>query len=513
MRALAAALAVTGLASIAQAASPAAGPRVAIVVGNDRGGGRAPLRFATKDAVRVRDVLVTLGHADRVELLLDADASELDEAIERVSAELAAAPGGTVMFYYSGHADDRALMMGATRYRYRDLRARLAGLPARLYVAVLDACQSGSATRAKGGQAVPLVDVKVFEPEDDYRGGVFLTSSAPGELSHESDQIQASFFTHALLTGLRGAADRSRDGRVSLTEAYEYAYRATVSRTQGSLHGTQHPTADLDIEGRGQLVLTWLDRALAYLVLPAGLEGTYLVESLGSDGFIAELDEAAGRPVRLALSSGRYEVSTVRDGVRMFKQVRLQAPSALVFDAGDMESEPLALSVTKGGAAPSTLGLRVGYRLGSGFLVNAAPSHGVGAAVLWPLGPLDLGLGTTWTSARYTRQDLIEVELHRIEVSTLAETRWKLASRLVVLGGLQWGAAWVSQVGQRPGGPREARAQLVIPVAARAGFEVPIHGGVSAVAIGRAGFVVFEQLGRVRWPFEGGVDVGVRLDI
>jgi hypothetical protein len=55
-------------------------------------------------------------------------------------------------------------------------------------------------------------------------------------------QLKNSVFTHYLLEGLRGKADKDHDGVVTLNEAYEYAY----SRTKDQTEGRQHP----QIEGK-----------------------------------------------------------------------------------------------------------------------------------------------------------------------------------------------------------------------------------------------------------------------
>jgi uncharacterized caspase-like protein len=58
----------------------------------------------------------------------------------------------------------------------------------------------------------------------DASGEVVITSSSADELSQESDEVGGSYFTHYLLSGLRGAADTSGDGEVTLDEAYRYVY-------------------------------------------------------------------------------------------------------------------------------------------------------------------------------------------------------------------------------------------------------------------------------------------------
>lgn len=501
---------LAALASIAPTSALAdGGPRVAIVVGNDAAASRRPLRFAKSDARRMREVLETLGHVDTAHLLLDREAADLDDLLSRIEQDLRAAGGGTVLFYYSGHADDRALLMGGSRYRFSYLRARLGALPARLYVAMLDACQSGAATRAKGGEAVPLVDLRVYDPTDAFQGGVFVTSSAAGELSHESDQLEASFFTHFLIAGLRGAADSSGDGRISLEEAYRYAYRATVSRTQGSLHGTQHPTVDVDVAGRGQVILTWLGQRLAYLVLPARAAGTYLVRAQGGDGFIGEIDKAEGRAVRLALGAGAYDVSVVQDGMRWHQTVELESQRTTVVDPENMRSAPLAVYTSKGGDEPADV-FRIDYQLRPGFLLDASPSQGLRAAYLRHLGRWEIGLAAGWGQSSYVREDEVAVRLAQVGLSVVADARWQLLRWATFTSGADAGVDWLVQQGDSRG-LVQTRTAIVFPIAARLGVEVPIVAGLSASVMGRAGVALFRQEGRLRGPFDGGLLAGVRI--
>ena len=71
----------------------------------------------------------------------------------------------------------------------------------------------------------------MFDQSIDVRGHAILTASAEDEAAQESDRIGGSFFTHYLVSGLRGAADSSADGRVTLTEAYRFAFDETLART------------------------------------------------------------------------------------------------------------------------------------------------------------------------------------------------------------------------------------------------------------------------------------------
>jgi uncharacterized caspase-like protein len=220
------------------------------VAGANYGGPDRPaLQYAISDAERLARVLVDLGGVSPEDaiLLKQPGLRELDEALGRLQARVVEArragrgdEGGRteLLVYYSGHADDKGLLLGEDRYSYRSLRDRLDDVPADVRIAVLDACASGAITRLKGGKLRPpfLVD-----ESSDMRGHAFLTSSAETEAAQESDRIGASYFTHYLISGLRGAADVNGEGKVTLNEAYQFAFNETLGRTVDTKGGAQHP--------------------------------------------------------------------------------------------------------------------------------------------------------------------------------------------------------------------------------------------------------------------------------
>src|SRR5439155_1903876 len=104
--------------------------------------------------------------------------------------------------------------------------------------------KSGGLTRVKGMHAGPAIELDLAN-DLATRGEALLTSSTSDELARESDNLKGSFFTHHLVSGLRGAADQSKDGRVTLAEAYQYAYGKTVAQAAGG----QHPTFKYDLAG------------------------------------------------------------------------------------------------------------------------------------------------------------------------------------------------------------------------------------------------------------------------
>jgi caspase domain-containing protein len=286
----------------------------AVVVGSNPGGsGQEALRFAEEDARRVAELLRDLGgyRPEDVHLVVRPDPGQLTAAIAAVGAKVAAdgAAGrqSVVFFYYSGHARATALNLGPHELPLTELREQLLALPTTLTVVVLDACQSGAFSRVKGAE--PAADFSFNSlAKLDATGIAVLASSSASELSQESDILGSSYFTHHLLVGLRGAGDIDRDGRVSLDEAYKYAYDQTLLSTAATAVGTQHVSLEVDLKGRGQVALTYPQEARAQLELPVALEGQVLVQRGPAQSVVAELYKGRGATVRLALPVGRYRV-------------------------------------------------------------------------------------------------------------------------------------------------------------------------------------------------------------
>jgi len=301
------------LSSLLACAAHADVRRVALLVSHSDGGvDTEPLRYVERDARKLRDVLVELGgfEAEDTTLLVGPTADQVVEAVEAVEATVAAARAAgertLLLFYYSGHAASGEIRLGDSRLDLRSLRRMLSASQADVRIGLLDACQSGAITRLKGGTRGPSFVVDL-EPDRASSGYVLITSSSDDEASQESEDLRGSFFTHYLVSGLRGAADRSGDAQVTLDEAYVYAYDRTVAHTAGTRGGTQHPTYTYDLQGNGAVVLTRLEHQGA-LVFPTGAAGRYLVYDLGRDAVVGEVEKPAGRPSALAVPPGRYAI-------------------------------------------------------------------------------------------------------------------------------------------------------------------------------------------------------------
>jgi hypothetical protein len=347
--------------------------RFAIVVGNDEGGsGTRPLFYARDDAKRIASILQRIGGVrpeDSV-LLLNGTADQLLAAmgdIERRSLEATRQGEHTALFlYYSGHAKEGALRLGDTTLPFASVKSRLAQAPADIRIGIFDACQSGLLTRSKGARKAPEFAIEA-DAARDAKGLVILTSSASDEDSQESDQIGGSYFSHHLASGLLGDADRSGDGKVSLSEAYAYAYERTVADTSDSAAGAQHPTFSYDLAGNGDLVLTDVQSHREGILFPSiAPDGTYyIVDAKGS--VAAEIVKFAEKEKRIALAPGVYRVKRrLPDHLRV-GEVTVGAGQIALFDESRLRDVPFSADPVKGVDRAWMLGTQVSFGIGAGY--------------------------------------------------------------------------------------------------------------------------------------------------
>jgi hypothetical protein len=297
--------------------SLAATQRFALLAGSNDGGlDRTTLSYAVDDAQALADVLTELGgfQPEHTLVLAEPDRAELETGVQQLLSmvEEAQARGDRteVLVYYSGHSDERGLLPSGQRLGYGELRAELDGIPSDVRILVLDSCASGAMVRDKGGvhRAPFLLDESV-----EVSGYAYLTSASATEVAQEGDRIGGSYFTHALVTGLRGGADRSGDGRVTLNEAYDFAYSETLQTTERTLGGAQHANYDIRLAGSGDLVLTDLAEVSASMRADSELEGRLFVRD-AEGRLVAELYKPSGQPLELGLAPGSYSVLLELDG-------------------------------------------------------------------------------------------------------------------------------------------------------------------------------------------------------
>jgi len=331
--------------------------RYAVVIGNDTG---APdedqLRYAESDAKRMADVLTRIGGVPEGNImrLFDSRAAQVAATFNQMNARIARdkklyPKDETLLFvFYSGHASERAMHLGSSRLAFKTLRRTMDASAADMRVLIIDACHSGELTRVKGGKPAKPFRIDLSE-QSASEGLAIITSSTAGEKAQESDRIKGSYFTHYLITGMLGAADKSSDGVVSLAEAYRYAYDETLRATSKVRH-VQHPTYAFDIRGRRDVMLTFLEQADAQNLgrMTFTDAGFYVLFERDESGRI--VTELTAQPrTTVALPPGTYLVRHRKRGQVYESQVRIEARARESVEASSMRRVPQNRVVRKGG--------------------------------------------------------------------------------------------------------------------------------------------------------------------
>lgn len=360
--------------------------KFALVVGNNRGHNPSEaLRYAELDAKKIHQVLTEFGGFpnDQTMLLLGADADSVRRAINRmkqqiskISSKQSSGDGVRALwiFYYSGHAEGDVLELGDSSLRFSDLGKLLKSSPADVRVAFIDSCQSGRLISTKGGRRGPSFDIHITD-EINSKGYAIITSSADNELSQESAEIRGGFFTHYLVSGLRGAGDASRDGKVTLNEAYKYAYSRTLARTSATIGGSQHAMYHFQLEGRGDIVLTNIDRSGSHIAVNGLDAGRLVLLDERGETIVAEVESRPNHTEILAVRPGEYTTFLVTPpGAVLAATAHVVAGRKTVLNARDFQATALKTAVAKGGLFPKS---ETGW------------THRVGVGGLWRLFALE----------------------------------------------------------------------------------------------------------------------------
>ena len=287
--------------------------RYGLYIGSNNGGkNQERLLYAGTDAIAFQKIMTEIGGISKSNgiLLLDPSKEDVDNAFEIISGLMQKnnkdAKRSEFVFYYSGHSDESSLILEKSKYDYSSLKASITNVPSDVHVVILDSCYSGNFIRTKGGSKQ-----KPFLVDDSsvVKGHAYLSSSSSQEASQESDEIGSSFFTNAMINGLRGAADSSGDKKVTLNELYSYAFNETLSKTENTAD-PQHPNYNITLVGSGDLVLSDISAADCVLTISRELEGRVIVRDKNGK-LVSEVNKSSLAPVYLALEEGQYGVTVI----------------------------------------------------------------------------------------------------------------------------------------------------------------------------------------------------------
>jgi hypothetical protein len=341
------------------------GARYALLVGNSTAQGNyAQLKYVQNDIKSLKEILGDFCGFDKQHIvtLYNGTPEDLERSMNGLGEQMAGTKDNMFLFYYSGHADVSSLKMGAADYPLATLKQKLSGFPSDMRIGIFDACQSGSFTRIKGGT---LSEPFLFKDDGKTKGQVILCSSSINENAQESDALGNSIFTFHFVNALRGSGDLSGDGRVTLSEAYQYSYNHTLSSTAGSSGGTQHPSYQFRIQGEGDIVLADLNISSQGILLPPGVSGDITILSVNNI-VVADLTKENNSGIMIALSPGAYRIINGRADSRRYEATASVKESAIVKVGNDM----FAVAETENGRKKGQTwerALQIGVTLSGGY--------------------------------------------------------------------------------------------------------------------------------------------------
>lgn len=329
--------------------------RFALIAGANNGGSdRVLLKYAVSDADTMMNVLKSIGGVSDSDgiLLVNPDRRNFISAMSKIKTEIDRSRDRNerieFIFYYSGHSNEEAILLGREKIFYKELKDGIKKIPADVRIAILDSCSSGAFTRIKGGKFRPPF---ILDSSFNMKGDAFMTSSSANEASQESDSIKGSFFTYYLVSGLRGAADMIQDGRITLNEAYQYAYNETLARTEKTMGGTQHPNYDIQMTGTGDVVITDIKRKTSGLLIEKRIAGKVYIRN-DDNILIAELQKSYGREMEIALPEGEYSLSARIDDNLFESKITIPSGDRYILAQSDMTPTGTESTVYKGNTKP-----------------------------------------------------------------------------------------------------------------------------------------------------------------
>lgn len=206
-----------------------------------------PLNYTDDDAYRMYAFLKSPeGGAlddDHISILIDESAtlSNIKYTMEQVFGR--AGPNDLIMLYYSGHGhEDAFLPIDFDGFRNKLYHEEIIGLlhrsRAKYKLCIADACYSGGMLAARGRGPDEITQDFYDKLSQAAPGTALIMSSKSDETSLESKGLRQGVFSHFLIRGLKGEADRNQDGYIDITELFNfvsYQVQAYTQRRQSPL--------------------------------------------------------------------------------------------------------------------------------------------------------------------------------------------------------------------------------------------------------------------------------------
>ncbi len=181
--------------------------------------------------------------------------------------------------------------VGASGVPMTEIARWIGAIEANSIVVIMDCCHAGRALNRDGtvfrsqGRDVTIKPA-VFQAMSG-KGRFLIASCDEGQQSIESTRLKHGLFTYHLLRGLKGAADKDGDGKVGVSELFNYVSTAVARDAREQFHCEQTPWTNATYTE--EVFLSWARRSdAATSKRHRFLEDPW--KRLGPDGAMAEIE-------------------------------------------------------------------------------------------------------------------------------------------------------------------------------------------------------------------------------
>lgn len=203
---------------------------------------------------------------DNIKILIDDAATKNNVLYEMKSISERADANDVILVYLSGHGLQGSYIPSDfdgynNSIPYSEILSIIDKSSAKHKVCIADACHSGSMYASKSIRSQGLE--AYYSNFNKLEGGTaFLTSSKSEEVSLEYSGLRHGVFSHFLIEGLKGSADKNENEIVTLLELYNYIYNGVQQYTNYSqtptLTGSYNPNMPLSNKFKANRSITSL---------------------------------------------------------------------------------------------------------------------------------------------------------------------------------------------------------------------------------------------------------------
>ncbi len=191
-----------------------------------------PLNYTDDDAYRMFAFLRSPeGGAvpdNQIHVLVDEGATRKNILSQMERLFYKADSNDVILFYFSGHGLQNSFLPidfdgHLKQVKHDEIKAIFEKSPAKYKMCIADACHAGGMGKSKNVNLSS--SAYYYKAFNEAKGGTaFMLSSKAKEISIENAGLRQGIFTHFLIKGMKGRADKNTDNVVTVKEVYDYVH-------------------------------------------------------------------------------------------------------------------------------------------------------------------------------------------------------------------------------------------------------------------------------------------------